>query len=90
MTQSQPNGEPQVQPEGEGPIVPIGTSIPHDQFVSDLPLRLWDLHTVESWAMAVLQEAMDESSRPPQPPLGRTQNRYGFRRATSRCRSSSR
>jgi hypothetical protein len=70
MTQSRPNGEPQAHPEGGGPIVPIGTLIPHDQFVSDLPLGLWDLHTVESWAMAVLQEAMDVSSRPPQPPPG--------------------
>jgi hypothetical protein len=69
MTQT--TGDPQVQPEGTEPIVPIGMSIPHthDDLIQ-LPLGQWDLHTPESWAMAVLQEAMDVASRPPQPAPG--------------------
>jgi hypothetical protein len=71
MTQPQPNGDPQVQAEGEGTIVPVGHKVPHGPAPAfDLPLGLWDLHTVESWARAVLQEAMDWVSRPPQRPAG--------------------
>jgi hypothetical protein len=65
---------PQAQPKGTEPIVPIGFQIPHTQDdLNQLPLGQWDLHTPESWAMAVLQEAMDVASRPPQSAPGQPQ-----------------
>ena len=72
MTQT--TGDSQVQPEGTEPIVPLGFPIPHTQDdLGQLPLGQWDLHTPESWAMAVLHEAMDVASRPPQSAPGQPQ-----------------
>jgi hypothetical protein len=71
MSQGDPTvRRPKLPSADEGPIEhPIGMSMPTTEFPPSEP-QLYELHTVESWARAVLMEALDTMSRPPQPPPG--------------------
>jgi hypothetical protein len=62
--------EYQLPSADEGPIEhPIGMAMPTTEGPPRDP-QLYELHTVESWARAVLNEALESMSRPPQPPPG--------------------
>jgi hypothetical protein len=62
----------QIDPEFHH--VNVGARVPHDpDDLIELPLGQWDLHTPDSWARAVLQEAMDHASRPPMATPGHDQ-----------------
>jgi hypothetical protein len=62
--------QPQTE-SGDVFATPIGMSVPADGEVSyGIPLPLWELHSVESWAKALLADLLEKSSRPIQPPPG--------------------
>jgi hypothetical protein len=62
--------QPQTQQPDDGDATPIGETLPHNKSPKGLPLPLWELHSVESWAKALLADVVDQSSRPNQPNPG--------------------
>jgi hypothetical protein len=76
MSQDDPTvREPQLPSADQEPIThPVGMAMPTTEHPPSAP-QLYELHTVESWARAVLNEALDTMSRPPQPPPGQEPER---------------